>query len=179
MAEGSEVVLIHVLHELFLYEVVKIAYWCSPPFSLVAQTEVQNTKVQDRVRCSWVWPQTAAGILEEGWKERKVVGCAILWYFYGIAMSDSASRKFQEFQRSHFKILLLQRNNISIKHISTSFIAECHLPKEGVGQILHDLSDWLHSIKSNYYISKNPRQAQPTWKHISVFLKNNQQIPRN
>lgn len=59
------------------------------------------------------------------------------------------------------------------------FIAECHLSKEEVGQILHDLSDWLHFIKSNYYISKTPGQAQPTQKDISVFLKNIQQIPRN
>lgn len=59
------------------------------------------------------------------------------------------------------------------------FIAECHLPKEGIEHIPHDLSNWLHLIKSNYCISKNPGQEQPTGKHIPVTLKNNQQIPRN
>lgn len=150
--------------------------------SLFSRSSNWSTKyrVQDWVRCSWLWPQTAAGILEEGWKrkETKVIGCAIL-YFYGIAMSDSAPCKFQEFQRLCFQILLFQRNIISIKHISVYFIAEYHLSKEGIGQILHDLSDSLHFIKSNYYISKNPGQKQPTGKHISVILKNNQRIPRN
>lgn len=161
-----------------MYEVLKIAYWCSPPFSLVAQAEVQNTKFKRE------WGAHGRGLkfhLGEGWKrkETKVVGRAVLWYFYGIAMSDSAPCRFQKFQRLCFQILLFQRNIISIKHISMYFIAECHVSKERIGQILHDLSNWLHFIKSNYYISKYPGQEQPTGKHISIILKNNQQIPRN
>lgn len=181
VAQGTEAVLIHVLHELFLYEVVKIGLlMLRSLFSCISNWSTKH-RVQDRMRGSRMWPQMAAGMLGEGWKrkETKVAGCATSWYFYGIVVSDSApSCKFQEIQSFCFQ-MLFQRNIISIKHTSMYFTGECHLSKAGVGQILYDLSDWLHFIKSNYCISKNAGGEQPTEKHIPVILKNNQQIPRN
>lgn len=48
--------------------------------------------------------------------------------FYGLALSESAPAcEFQDFQRLPFKILLFQRNIISIKHLSMYFLVECWL----------------------------------------------------
>lgn len=113
MAEGTEAVLIHVLHELFLYEAVKIAYCCSPPFSLISQTEVQYTKFKTE------WGAHGCGLSSRNPGRRvKKKGnqsswlCNIMIFLWHGNVRCSS---FQEFQRLCFQVLVFQRNIISIK----------------------------------------------------------------
>lgn len=137
VAQGTEAVLIHALHELFFHEVVKIFSHISNQYT---KEKVQDDRKGGLEGRGLKWQEECREKSEKKGMETGLLCDIVL--SYGLTTSESTPAcQFQEFGRLCFQIKLFQRNIISIKHASMYFLVECWLSEEGIGQILHGLSD--------------------------------------